>query len=164
MADHAKTEIGAPVGVPQVVTSREFAAPRALVFRAYTEPELLVQWFGPRDLTLSVERLEVRHSGTWHYTNQDASGTVYGFHGVFHGTPSAEEGIVQTFEYEGAAGHVSLETITFEDRGGRTLVRTNQVFQSVADRDAMIEWGMERGINDSAERLDELLARLTRAI
>jgi uncharacterized protein YndB with AHSA1/START domain len=142
------------------VITREFDAPPALVFRAYIEPDLLVQWLGPRDLTMTLDHLDPHDGGTWRYTHRDAQGNAFGFHGVFHGTPSAEGGLVQTFEFEGVPGHVSLETVTFEARGGKTLVRTNDVFQSVADRDALIESGMERGVLDSHERLDELLARL----
>jgi uncharacterized protein YndB with AHSA1/START domain len=85
--------------------------------------------------------------------------TRHGFHGVFHGAPSVEWHR-RTFEYEGAPGHVSLETATFEERGGRTVVRENSVFQSVEDRDAMVASGMEEGVNEGMERLDELLARL----
>ncbi len=146
--------------MPQIVITREFAAPRALVFRAHTEPDLLVQWLGPRNLTMTVDRLDVRDGGTWRYVHRDTDGNEYGFHGVYHGTPTPENGIVQTFEFEGAPGHVSLETMTFEERGNRTLVRSNAVYQSVADRDAMVESGMESGLNEGYDRLDELLARL----
>jgi len=89
----------------------------------------------------------------------DADGNTYGFHGVFHGTPSPD-GVVQTFEFEGEPGHVSLDTWTFEDRGGSTLVRSVSSFQSVEDRDGMVASGMEHGVRDSYERLAELLARL----
>ena len=162
MATTAQTQIIAAPGVPQIVITREFDAPRALLFRAHTDPALLVQWLGPRRLTMTVDRWDVRDGGTWRYIHRDADGNEYGFHGVFHGTPSPENGIVQTFEYEGAPGHVSLETLTFEERGDRTLVRVNDVFQSVEDRDAALESGMEEGINEGYERLDELLARLGR--
>ena len=155
----AKTQIIAEPGVPQIVITREFDAPRALLFRAFTEPELLVQWLGPRDLTMTIDRHDVRDGGTWRYIHRDADGNEYGFHGVFHGTPSVD-GIVRTFEFEGVPGHVSLETATFEEQGGRTLLRQNAVFQSVEDRDGMIQSGMEAGVNDSMERLEELIARL----
>ena len=154
-----KTEITAEPGIPQILISREFDAPRDLVFRAYTDPELLVQWLGPRDLTMTVDEYDVRDGGKWRYISKDAQGNEYGFHGVFHGTPSPD-GIVQTFEFEGAAGHVSLDTATFEERDGSTLVRSVSSFQSVEDRDAMVASGMERGVYDSHERLTELLARL----
>lgn len=156
----ASTQIIAEPGVPRIIITREFGAPPALLFRAYTEADLLAQWLGPRDLTMTLERLDVHHGGAWRYTHQDGAGNVFGFRGVFHGTPSPEAGIIQTFEFEGAPGHVSLETITFEARDGKTLVRTNDVFQSVEDRDARIASGMERGVLDSHARLDELLARL----
>jgi len=155
----AETKITAEPGMPQMVITREFEAPRELVFRAHTDPELLVQWLGPRALTMRIDRLDARDGGAWRYTHRDGEGNEYGFHGVYHGTPSPD-GIVQTFEFEGAPGHVSLETITFEDHGGRTLLRQNAVFQSVEDRDGMIQSGMETGVNDSMERLDELLATL----
>ena len=97
--------------------------------------------------------------GSWRYIHRDADGNEFAFYGVFHGTPSPD-GIVRTFEFEGTPGHVSLETATFEERGGRTLLRMNSVFQSVEDRDGMVQSGMEKGVNDSMERLDELVARL----
>ncbi len=154
-----KTQITAERGMPQIIITREFDAPRELVFRAFTEPELLVQWLGPRDLTMTIDQYDVRDGGRWRYVHKDAQGTEYGFHGVFHGTPSPN-GAVQTFEFEGMPGHVSLDTATFEQRDGGTLVRTVSSFQSVEDRDGMIAAGMERGVHDSHERLAELLARL----
>ena len=155
----AMTLIIAEPGVPQIVITREFAAPRELLFRAHIDPALLVQWLGPRELTMTIDRLEARDGGRWRYTHRDAEGNEYAFHGVFHGTPSPD-GIVQTFEFEGTPGHVSLETVTFEDHGGRTVLRQNAVFQSVADRDSMLQSGMERGVTEGMERLGELVARL----
>ena len=155
----SKTTITAEPGIPMIIITREFGAPRALVFRAHTDPDLLVQWLGPRELTTNVDRYEARNGGTWRYTQSDAQGNSYGFHGVFHGNPSPDA-IVQTFEFEGAPGHVCLQTAALAERGGRTLLRTVSAFQSVADRDAMVASGMERGVHDSGERLAELLARL----
>jgi uncharacterized protein YndB with AHSA1/START domain len=155
----SKTAITAEPGIPMIIVTREFDAPRDLVFRAHTDPDLLVQWLGPRDLTTTIDRYEARNGGTWRYLQTDAEGNTYGFHGVFHGEPSPD-GIVQTFEFEGASGHVCLQTATLTERGGKTLVRTVSAFQSVQDRDAMVASGMERGVHDSGERLAELLARL----
>lgn len=155
----SKTRITAEPGMPQIIITREFDAPRDLVFRAHTDPGLLVQWLGPRDLTLSIDRYDVRDGGRWRYVHTDAQGNAYGFHGVFHGDPSPQA-IVQTFEFEGAPGHVKLDTTTLEQRGSKTLVRTISAFGSVADRDAMIASGVERGARDSGERLQELLTRL----
>jgi len=153
------TTITAEPGVPYIEMTREFDAPRDLLFRAHTDPELLVQWLGPRRLTMTIDRLEPRDGGTWRYTHRDTDGTEYGFHGVYHGTPSPD-GIVQTFEFEGAPGHVSLDSLVLEERDGRTLLRGHSVFQSVEDRDAMIQSGMETGVNESMDRLAELVARL----
>jgi uncharacterized protein YndB with AHSA1/START domain len=155
----SKTAITAEPGIPMVIVTREFDAPRDLVFRAHTEPDLLVQWLGPRDLTTTIDRYEARNGGTWRYLQTDAEGNTYGFHGVFHGDPSPD-GIVQTFEFEGVPGHVCLQTATLVARGAKTLLRTASAFQSVEDRDAMVASGMERGVHDSGERLAELLARL----
>jgi uncharacterized protein YndB with AHSA1/START domain len=155
----SKTTITAEPGIPQIIITREFDAPRDLVFRAHTDPDLLVQWLGPRDLTTAIDRYEVRDGGTWRYVQTDAEGNTYGFHGVFHGDPSPDA-IVQTFEFEGTPGHVCLQTAAFAERDSKTLLRTVSAFQSVEDRDAMVASGMERGVHDSGERLAELLARL----
>lgn len=157
----ARTEMIADPGSHGLTVTREFDAPRELVFRAFTDPELLVQWLGPRDLTMTVERLENRDGGAWRFVHRNAEGTEFGFHGIMHGAPSVEDGAVRTNEFEGMPGHVSLEAVRFEDRGGKTLVRTNVVYQSVEDRDAHIRNGMEWGMNESHQRLDELLALIT---
>jgi len=152
-------QITAEPGVPQVITSRTFDAPRDLVFRAFIEPDLLVQWLGPRKYTMTIDHLDVRDGGSWRYVHSDDQGNAFGFHGVFHGEPSPD-GFVQTFEFEGAPGHVSMDTLTLEERNGKTTVRTNSVFQSVEARDAMVQSGMAEGMNDGYERLAELMAKL----
>lgn len=158
----AKTEIVAEPGTQQITLTREFNAPRELVYRAYTDPDLLVQWLGPKRLTMTVERHELRDGGRWRYIHRDTDGSA-AFHGVFHGEPSLDGGVVRTFEYEGYPGHVSMETLTLEERDGTTLARTVSVFQSVEDRDGMIASGMESGVNDSMEKLDALLAQMQTA-
>ena len=82
----------------------------------------------------------------------------HGFHGVFHDAVASER-IVYTFEYEGIPGHVLLETITLEERDGRTHMTDSSVFQSVADRDGMLQSGMESGAAESMDRLEEYLAK-----
>jgi uncharacterized protein YndB with AHSA1/START domain len=159
MATTAQTRILAEPGVPQIIITREFDAPRELVYRAHTDPELLAQWLGPRRFTMIVDRYDCRDGGTWRFIHRDAEGNEAGFHGVFHGTPSPDA-VVRTFEFEGAPGHISMETLTMEERDGKTQIRINGVFQSVEDRDAAVESGMESGVNEGMERLDELLARL----
>jgi len=154
-----KTEIDVPIGIPQVVVTRTFEASAELVVRAHLDPELLVQWLGPRDLTLTVDRFEVRDGGRWRYVHRDTHGNAHGFHGVFHGEPSTA-GIVQTFEYEGVPGRVKLDTTTFEEYDGKTVVRTISSFVCLEDRDGMVASDMERGVVDSGDRLDALLATI----
>lgn len=156
-----KTTITAKPGMQEVVITREFDAPRELVFKAFTDPKLYVQWLGPRELTMTLERFEPRNGGSWRYIHKDKAGNAYGFHGVNHEV-TAPERIIGTFEFEGLPdkGHVALETARFEALpGNRTRLTAQSVFQSVADRDGMLQSGMERGVNDSHERLDELLAK-----
>jgi uncharacterized protein YndB with AHSA1/START domain len=155
----ANLQISAPPGVPQIVTTVDFDATCLLVFRAFMEPDLLAQWLGPRRMTMTIDEHDPRDGGRYRYTHHDPEGNRYTFHGVFHGDPSMAA-VVQTFEYEGAPGHVSLETLTLEERSGRTYVRTNSVYQSVEDRDAMLESGMETGLREGMERLAELLELL----
>jgi uncharacterized protein YndB with AHSA1/START domain len=154
-----KTQIDAPAGVPFIDMSREFDAPRDLVFKAYTDPELLVQWLGPRKYKMAVESWDVRDGGKWRYINSDDDGNEWGFHGVFHGDQTPD-GMVQTFEFEGWPGNVSLESLIFEEKDGKTVVRNHSVYQTVQARDAMIESGMEGGVNEGFDRLDELISRL----
>ena len=155
----ATTKVTAEPGVPFIDISREFDAPPELVFRAHTDPELLVQWLGGDKYEMIVDRFEVRDGGTWRYVHRDGQGNDWGFHGVFHGTPTPER-MVQTFEFEGAPGYVSLDALTLEDLGGRTRVRIHSVHQSVEGRDAMVAGGMEAGLSAGYQRLDELIARL----
>jgi uncharacterized protein YndB with AHSA1/START domain len=153
----SKTEISAPEGVPFIDVTREFDAPRDLVFRAYTDPDLLVQWLGPRKYEMRIDHYDARANGSYRYVHSDGT-NEWGFHGVFH--ELSPDAMVQTFEFEGAPGHVSLDRLSLEERDGRTIAHSHSVFQTVEARDAMIEHGMADGMNDGFDRLDELLARL----
>jgi uncharacterized protein YndB with AHSA1/START domain len=157
-----KTTIIAEPGKQDILITREFDAPRELVFKAFTDPQLFVQWMGPRDLTTRLETFEPRSGGSWRYISIDQNGNEYAFRGVNHEV-SAPERIIQTFEFEGLPekGHVALETARFEALpGDRTKVTMHSVFQSVADRDGMVQSGMETGVYDSHDRLDELFEKL----
>jgi uncharacterized protein YndB with AHSA1/START domain len=157
----SRTIVEAPAGTPFNDYTSEFDAPRELVWRSWTEPELLKQWLGPAKYEMVVEEWDVRDGGRWRYVHRGAEGD-FAFHGVFHGEPSPDN-FVQTFEFDGAPGHVSLERLAREAHDGRTIARTHSTFQSVAARDAMIAGGMESGMNEGFERLDAVLARLSPA-
>lgn len=156
-----KTKITAPEGQPYIDMEREFDAPAALVHRAYVEPDLVKQWLGPRKYAMEIERWDARDGGGYRYVHTDGTNR-YAFRGVFHSM--AVDGMVQTFEFEGAPGHVSLDTQVIEDLpGGRSRMKSHSIFMSVADRDAMIEHGMAEGVEDGYNRLDELLPSLVPA-
>jgi uncharacterized protein YndB with AHSA1/START domain len=158
----AKAHLIAEPGTQEIVIIREFDAPRDLVFRAFTEPELYAQWIGPRRLTTTVESFESRNGGSWRFVQKDQDGNEFAFHGVNHEVLPSER-IISTFEFEGLPekGHVLLQTSRFESLpGGRTRLVVQSVFQSVQDRDGMLQSGMEEGMNESYDRLDELLMGL----
>jgi len=158
------TNILAEPGKQEILITREFDAPRALVFKACTDPKLIPQWWGPRYLSTEVDKMDVRSGGQWRFINRDAEGKEYAFHGVYHEI-LAPERIIDTFEYEGLpeTGHVTLETTKLEELpGGRTRFTVQSVFQSVADRDGMLQSDMEEGARDTYERLAELLKKMLR--
>ena len=155
-----ETTMTAEPGVPQVVMTREFHASPDVLFRAYTEPELISQWWGPRRFSTTVDRFDLRHGGEWRFLNGDDDGNEYGFHGLFHGTPTVHSGVVQTWEFEGAPGHVHLETATFEEHDGGTRLTLTASYPSVESRDAAFSEGMESGARETLDRLDELVATL----
>lgn len=152
--------INAPAGMQEVVITQTFDAPRDLVFKTYNDPVLRSKWWGPKELETNVEMMDVKPGGAWRIIQCDAGGKEFAFHGLYH-TVKDPESIVMTFEFEGMPGHVSLESLNFEElQGGKTCVTDTVVFQSVEDRDGMIQTGMERGIYDSYERISELLEKL----
>ena len=155
----ARAKVAAEPAERVLVMKRVFDAPRELVFKAHTDPELYVQWLGPRELTMTLEKFEPRAGGSYRYIHKDPDGNEFAFHGVNHEV-LAPERIISTFEFEGLPekGHVVLETLRLEALpGGRTSLTVQSVFQSVADRDGMIQAGMERGVTEGYERLDALL-------
>ena len=146
-------------GKQEITYTRTFAAPPELVYRAFTEPELYRQWLGPKRLVMTIKQMDVRPGGSWRYIHSDEQGNEYGFHGVYH-TVEPNRRLVDTFEFEGMPGHVSLEEATFEPQDGGTKLTIHSVYQSVADRDGMVGSGMEGGMNEGFAKLDALLKEL----
>ncbi len=156
------TKITAKPGKQEFFVEREFDAPRGLVFKAYTDPELYEQWIGPRGLETTLEKFESKNGGSWRYIQRDEEGNEFAFHGVNHEVLTPER-IIGTFEFEGLpeSGHVILQTARFEELpDNRVKVTSQSVFLSVEDRDGMLQSDMEEGMNDSFERLDELLEKM----
>lgn len=156
------TKMIAEPGKQEILFEREFDAPRELVFEAFTDQNLYVQWIGPRGYKTKIETFEPKNGGSWRFIQKDSEGNEFAFHGVYHEV-TVPERIIGTFEWEGLPekGHVILQTTRFEEL---TPIRTNMidqsVFQNVEDRDGMMQTGMEEGVNDSYNRLDELLKKM----
>jgi uncharacterized protein YndB with AHSA1/START domain len=152
-----ETEISVDPDVPLVRITREFDAPAAKVFRAHTDPELVVQWLGPRSTTTRIDHYDCRTGGSYRYLSEH-EGQEYGFRGCFHEVRPAEL-IVQTFAYEGEPDGVALERLVLTDLGdGRTRLTATSLVDSFEARDMFVASGMEVGIREGYERLDELLA------
>jgi len=152
------TVIAAP-GRQDIVITRTFDAPRDVVFRAMTEPEHVARWWGLDETETVVDRADVRPGGSWRFVERSADGAEYAFHGVYHDVVAPER-VVQTFEFEGMPGHVAMDTNTLEERDGRTLYRAISVFQTVEDRDGMVQSGMEEGLAQSLDSLERLARSL----
>lgn len=151
------TQITAEPGRPFVDIVREFDAPVEDVFRAHTDPDLFARWTGPRQLSMEILAFDAVTGGQWRYVNRDGAGTAYGFRGVFH-TVEADSLIIQTFEFDGAPGQVSLGIARFEATDRGTRITTHTVFPSLEARDGMVAGGMEYGATEGYARLEELLA------
>ena len=155
-----KANLIAEPGKHEIIMARVFDAPRDLVFRVMTDPALIPQWWGQRNTTTTVDKMDVQAGGLWRYVQRDQQGNEFAFHGVYHSITAPEQ-VIDTFEFEGMPGHVILETMTLEAQADDTTkVTVSSVFQSVADRDGMLSSGMEAGATESYDRLDELLATM----
>lgn len=141
----------------EVLITRVFDAPRARVFKAHVDAKAMQEWWGPRDYVTMVDRWEVRPGGAWRIVQRASDGKEHAFHGEFLEIRPPER-LSWTFEYEGTPGHVVTETVMFQERpGGRTRLTVRAVYTNREDRDAMLASGMEWGMRQSYQRMDELL-------
>lgn len=156
-ANTNQTQIIVDPDLPLVRIIREFDAPKDKVLRAHTDPDLVQQWLGPRGYDMRIDHYDCRTGGSYRYVHVDGD-NEYGFFGCFHEVrPSGT--MVQTFTFEGAPDGVALERMELEDLGdGRTRLTATSLVDSFEGRDAFVASGMEEGIRQSYERLDELLA------
>ena len=143
----------------EIMMTREFDAPRELIFKVYTDPESIPNWWGPRAHTTSVDSMDVRVGGAWRYVSRDEQGNEYAFRGEYLEIDPPHR-LVSTFEFEGMPGHVVTDTLTLEERDGKTVLTTRSLFASTEDRDGMLQSGMETGANEMMDQLAELLAEL----
>jgi uncharacterized protein YndB with AHSA1/START domain len=142
----------------EIHIERVFDAPIERVWQAFTDPDLVRQWWGGGG-NLVVERMDVERGGHWRFVVEGPEGTD-GFEGRYREVTPMER-VVQTFEWDGMPGHVAVETAEFTDLGdGRTKITTTSLFHTVEERDGMLNSGMEHGLNASYAALDTLLAKL----
>lgn len=152
-----ETRIEADPDLPTVRIVRQFDAPVERVYRAWTDPALVAQWMGPRSVDMDISTWEMRTGGEYRYTARREGEDIAHFYGSFHQVRENER-IVQTFGFDEMPDAVSLETATFADLGdGRTEVDVLSVVFSMEDRDAMLASGMDVGVREGYEKLDELL-------
>ncbi|HET6391415.1 MAG TPA: SRPBCC family protein [Blastococcus sp.] len=155
---HHETQIAADPDVPLVRITREFDAPPEKVYRAHVDPDLVAQWMGPRSTRMRIDQWDARTGGSYRYVASDENGE-YGFHGCFHEL-RPNELIVQTFTFDGMPDGVALEKLVLEDIGnGRTRLTATSLVDSFEGRDGFVASGMDVGVNEGYEKLDDLLAR-----
>jgi uncharacterized protein YndB with AHSA1/START domain len=153
------TVIEADPTLPTARIVRDFDASPEQVCRAFTDPELVAQWIGPRSISTRIDSWDARTGGSYRYTAVRDGAEIAGFYGSFHEIRPGKR-IVQTFTWDGMPDGVSLETMTFTDLGnGCTRVTSLSVVDTMEAREAMLASGMEVGVNEGYEKLDELLAR-----
>lgn len=143
----------------EIVMTREFAAPRRLVFDAFTRPEHIRKWWGPRFLTMSVCEVDLRVGGAWHFVQRGPDGQEFGFRGVYLEIAPPER-LVHTFIYEPMPEHDAVVTVLFQEKNLRTTLTETTRHKTKHGRDGHLNSGMEEGLTDSYARLDELLAML----
>jgi uncharacterized protein YndB with AHSA1/START domain len=153
-----KTKFTALPGRQEIIMEREFNAPRQRVFKAYTDPTLVPQWWGPSRLTTIVDTMDVKKGGLWRWIQRDADGNEYAHNGVYHEISSPER-IINTYEFEGIPS-VGLIILTLEEQAGKTKLSEKSIFPSVEDRDATMSSGMQDGAIETMDRLEALLARM----
>jgi uncharacterized protein YndB with AHSA1/START domain len=151
-----QTEVTLDTDVPIIRVVREFDAPPAKVFRAHTEPDLLLQWYGPEGTRTTIEHHDPRPGGSYRYAH-GYEDSEFVMRGCFH-IVRAPELIVQT-ESMDDGDDVMLSRLVLTDLGGRTRMTVTMLVESFGARDAIVATGMEHGMRESYERLDEVLAR-----
>ncbi|HVD01957.1 MAG TPA: SRPBCC family protein [Candidatus Dormibacteraeota bacterium] len=139
----------------EILITREFAAPRHLVFRALTSPELVSRWWHAGHGVMKSCEIDLREGGTWRYAMTAHGGFEVAFHGEYREIVP-DERIVSIEEYEGAPGAVAVTTTSLTEGSGRTTVSILSRHLSQADRDAVLESGMESGMQAAMDLLEEV--------
>ncbi|MDQ3586955.1 MAG: SRPBCC family protein [Actinomycetota bacterium] len=157
--ERSSTSISTPSDT-EIRIERVFEAPRELVWEAHADPDLLGEWLGPYDHPVTVESMDLQPGGSYRWTSPAPEGEELAFYGEYREV-SPPEVMEMTFEFSGAPGHVSVDRLELEElEGGRTRLVSISTFDSKEDRDGMLQSGMETGMTEGYEKLDELVERL----
>ena len=143
----------------QILITREFDAPRHLVYQAWTTPELVKRWFGGSHGEVTSAEIDLRVGGTWRYVMAGGDGPDFGFHGQYREIVPNER-IVSTEVYEGAPEAEAVNTLTLTEHDGRTTMTVLIQHQSQANRDGHINAGMETGMNAALDKLEAVARSL----
>jgi uncharacterized protein YndB with AHSA1/START domain len=143
----------------QILITREFDAPKHLVYKAWTTPELVERWWHARRGKVTLAEIDLRVGGTWRYVMVTDDGFEVAFHGEYREIVPNER-IVSTEVYEGMPDAEALDTVTFTEVDGRTTVTILVQHRSKEDRDAHIESGMEAGLQDALDLLEQVAVSL----
>jgi len=157
----SKLSVIAEPGKQEIILSRIFDAPRDLVFRTFTDPSTISEWWGPASLTTTVDQMEVKKGGIWRFVQRESNGTLHAFNGVYHEVKAPEK-LINTYEYEGFPGSVGLVTTIFEALpDGKTKLTEITLYPSVEARDGVLQSGMVEGARELTDRLEALLAKIS---
>jgi uncharacterized protein YndB with AHSA1/START domain/predicted enzyme related to lactoylglutathione lyase len=159
LSSYQATSIVATHGKPEVVITRIHDGPRDMVYKMMTDPKLIPHWWGPAIYTTTVEKMDVRAGGEWRFVQRAADGREFAFHGVYRDVKPPEL-LVYTFNFDPMPGHEQVETITFEEMGGKTKTIDRVTFNNIEDRDGMLSTGMESGTRESQDRFAALLKNM----
>ncbi|MGE3233156.1 MAG: SRPBCC family protein [Thermoleophilia bacterium] len=146
-------------GDREILITREFDAPAALVYRAWTDPDLVPRWWTAKRGTMEICEIDLRVGGTWRYVMTAEGGFEVGFHGEYREIVPGER-LVQTEVYEGMPDAAAVDVITFEERDGRTLVTMLVQHELPEHRDAHIASGMEDGMQDAFDLMEDVARSL----
>ena len=143
----------------QILITREFAAPKHLVYRAFTEPDLVRQWWTAKRGDMKICEIDLRVGGKWRYVMETPDGMEVGFHGEYREIEPNER-IVSTEIFEGmpegVAEEASVNTATFTEEDGRTTLEILVQHSNKQFRDMHVESGMEDGLQDALDLLEEV--------
>jgi uncharacterized protein YndB with AHSA1/START domain len=151
-----KVKLVASPAKKEITVTRNFSFPRRKLFSTYMDRKSIPKWWGPKDFKTMVKKMDPRPGGIWRFIQRGPDGKEYAFTGVYHEIKPPKK-IVMTFEFEGFRGHKVHETVTFFENKGRTRMVVTDLFDDLKDLNGMLESGMEEGINESFDRLEEVV-------